>query len=81
MKKAVEAGKAVGPYEVVINAVKPITGDSGDDWEANNQIVSEAIVILIQVVTKPIMTIIGRIRGSTPDLETSSVSIVFRYRL
>ena len=54
--------KAVGLYDVVVNGAKPINGDSNDDWKAYNEIVSEAVVVLVRVVTKPIMTIIGRIR-------------------
>ena len=53
--------KAVGLFEVVINGAKPKNGDFHEEWDAYNEIVFEGIVILVQVVSKPIMTIIGRI--------------------
>ena len=53
--------KAVGLFEVVMNRAKPRNGDSYKEWDAYNEIVSEAIVILVQVVSKPIITIIRRI--------------------
>ena len=54
--------KAVGLFKVIMNGAKPRNGDSHAEWDAYNEIVSEAIVILVQVVSKPIMTIIGRIQ-------------------
>ena len=54
--------KAVGLFEVVMNGAKPKNRDSHEEWDAYNEIVSEVIVILVQVISKPIMTIIGRIQ-------------------
>ena len=54
--------KAVGLLEVVVNGAKPLNGDSHEEWDAYNEIVFEAIVIHVQVVSNPIMTIIGRIQ-------------------
>ena len=53
---------AVGLFEVVMNGAKARNGDSYEEWDAYNKIVSEVIVILVQVISKPIMTIIGRIQ-------------------
>ena len=49
----------VGLHDVVVNSAKPEGAD--DNMETFNEIVSAAIVFLIQVIAKPILTIIGRI--------------------
>ena len=54
--------KAVGLFKVVMNGAKPKNGDSHEEWDAYNEIVSKAILILVQVVSKPIIAIIGRIQ-------------------
>ncbi len=52
---------AVGLYDVVVDGAKPAPEGANDDQEAFNEITSAAIVLLIQVIAKPILTIIGRI--------------------
>src|SRR5258706_5767544 len=52
---------AVGLYDVVIDGAKPALEGANDDLESFNEITSTAIVLLIQVIAKPILTIIGRI--------------------
>ena len=52
---------AVGLYDVVVNSAKPALERADDDMETFNEIISAAIVLLIQVIAKPILTIIGRI--------------------
>src|SRR5258705_13891746 len=54
---------AVRLYDVIVDGAKPALegAQADDDQEAFNEIVSAAIVLLIQVIAKPILTIIGRI--------------------
>src|SRR5258706_11546071 len=52
---------AVGRYDVIVDGAKPALEGANDDLEAFNEITSAAIVLLIQVIAKPILTIIGRI--------------------
>ena len=49
----------VGLYDVVVNGTKLEPTD--DDIETFNEIISATIVLLIQLIVKPILTIIGRI--------------------
>ena len=53
---------AIGLHNVVVNSAKLEGAD--DNMEMFNNIVSAAIILLIQVIAKPILTIIGRIADS-----------------
>ena len=52
---------AVGLYDVLVNGAKPALEGADDDMETFNEIISAAIVLLIQVIAKLLLTIIGRI--------------------
>ena len=69
--------KVVGIFEVVMNRAKHMNRDSHEEWDAYNEIVSEAIIILVQVISKTIMTIIGRIQD--PHLIWRHLRIQYYY--
>ena len=52
---------AVGLHNVVFNGTKLALEGADNGMEMFNEIISAAIVLLIQVIVKPILTIIGRI--------------------